>query len=35
MHCAIAILIAVAIVVGLLVLISVPDIARYVRISRM
>jgi hypothetical protein len=35
MSCVIGILIAVAVVVGVLVVISIPDIARYVRISRM
>jgi hypothetical protein len=35
MSCAITILIAVAAVVGVLILISIPDIARYLRISRM
>jgi hypothetical protein len=35
MSCVIGILIAVAVVVGVLVVISLPDIARYVRISRM
>jgi hypothetical protein len=35
MSCVIGILIAAAVVVGVLVVISIPDIARYVRISRM
>jgi hypothetical protein len=35
MSCVIGILGAVAVVVGVLVVISLPDIARYVRISRM
>jgi hypothetical protein len=35
MSCVIGILVAVAVVVGVLVVISLPDIARYVRISRM
>jgi hypothetical protein len=35
MSCVIGILVAVAVVVGVLVVISLPDIARYMRISRM
>jgi hypothetical protein len=35
MSCVIGILVAVAVVVGVLVVISLPEIARYVRISRM
>jgi hypothetical protein len=35
MSCVIGILVAVAVVVGVLVVISLTDIARYVRISRM
>ena len=35
MSCVIGILVAVAVVVGVLVVISLPDIARYVRIIRM
>jgi hypothetical protein len=35
MSCVIGILVAVAVVVGVLVVISLPDIARYARISRM
>jgi hypothetical protein len=35
MSCVIGILVAVAVVVGVLVAISIPDIVRYVRISRM
>jgi hypothetical protein len=35
MSCVIGILVALAVVVGVLVAISIPDIARYVRISRM
>ncbi len=35
MSCVISILVALAVVVGVLVVISLPDIARYVRISRM